>query len=71
MFYLKTYSTHFIYGYMASDIWLRTILIVRKEIAKFPINPNCSINRNVKYPVHPDYTINKNNCNKTFIQIMV
>ena len=22
---------HFIYGYMASDIWLRTILIVRKE----------------------------------------
>ena len=25
------HSTHFIYGYMASDIWLRTILIVRKE----------------------------------------
>ena len=21
MFYLTTYSTHFIYGYMASDIW--------------------------------------------------
>ena len=31
MFYLMTNSTHFIYGYMASDIWLRTILIVRKE----------------------------------------
>ena len=31
MFYLKTHLTHFIYGYMASDIWLRTILIVRKE----------------------------------------
>ena len=31
MFYLITHSTHFIYGYMASDIWLRTILIVRKE----------------------------------------
>ena len=31
MFYLTTPSTHFIYGYMASDIWLRTILIVRKE----------------------------------------
>ena len=32
MFYLTTYSTQFIYGYMASDIlWLRTILIVRKE----------------------------------------
>ena len=29
MFYLTTHSTHFIYGYMASDIW--TILIVRKE----------------------------------------
>ena len=31
MFYLTTHSTHFIYGYMASDIWLMTILIVRKE----------------------------------------
>ena len=31
MFYLTTHSTHFIYGYMASDIWLRAILIVRKE----------------------------------------
>ena len=28
---LTTHSTHFIYGYMASDIWLRTILIVRNE----------------------------------------
>ena len=31
MFYLTTHSTHFIYSYMASDIWLRAILIVRKE----------------------------------------
>ena len=31
MFYLTTHWTDFIYGYMASDIWLRTILIVRKE----------------------------------------
>ena len=31
MFYLTTHSTHFIYGYMASDIWLRTIPIDRKE----------------------------------------
>ena len=31
MFYLTTHSTYFIYGYMALDIWLRTILIVRKE----------------------------------------
>ena len=28
---LMTYSTHFIYGYMASDIWLRTIQIAREE----------------------------------------
>ena len=31
MFYLTTHSTHLIYGYMVSDIWLRTILIARKE----------------------------------------
>ena len=31
MFYLTTHSSHFIYGYMVSDIWLRTILIVRSE----------------------------------------
>ena len=31
MFCLTTHSTHFIYGYMTSDIWLRTILIVKKE----------------------------------------
>ena len=31
MFYLTMHLTHFIYGYMVSDIWLRTILIVREE----------------------------------------
>ena len=31
MFYLTMHSTHFIYSYMVSDIWLRTILIVKKE----------------------------------------
>ena len=31
MFYLTTYSTHFIHSYMASDIWLKTIMIARKE----------------------------------------
>ena len=31
VFYLTTHSTHFIYGYMVSDIWLKTIQIVRKE----------------------------------------
>ena len=31
MFYLTTHSTHFIYGYMASDIWQRTTQIAREE----------------------------------------
>ena len=31
MFYLMMHSTHFIYGYMASDIWLRTIQIARQN----------------------------------------
>ena len=31
MFYLTTHSTHFIYGYMASDIWLRTTQTAREE----------------------------------------
>ena len=30
-FYLMTHSAHFIYGYTVSDIWLRTILIARKD----------------------------------------
>ena len=37
MFYLTTQSTHFIYGYMVSGIWLRTILIVRKETCCYHI----------------------------------
>ena len=31
MFYLTMHSTHFIYGYMASDIWKRTTQIAREE----------------------------------------
>ena len=31
MFYLTTRSTHFIYGYMALDIWYSTTQIVREE----------------------------------------
>ena len=31
MFYLMTHSTHFIYGYMAPDIWYMTIQIAREE----------------------------------------
>ena len=30
-----THSTHFIYGYMASDIWLSTILIERERNVLF------------------------------------
>ena len=30
-FLLTTHSTHFIYGYMASDIWYRTTQIAREE----------------------------------------
>ena len=33
MFYLTTHSTHFIYGYMASDVWYRTTQIVRELIS--------------------------------------
>ena len=42
-FYLTTHSTHFIYGYMASDIWLRTILkgnLLPQHRLLFPINTN-------------------------------
>ena len=48
MFYLTTNSTHFIYGYMASDIWLRTIQIAREgnplppHGLLFPISSNGS-----------------------------
>ena len=31
LFLFNKHSTHFTYGYMSSDIWLRTILIVRQE----------------------------------------
>ena len=31
MFYLRTHSTHFSYGYMASDIWYMTIQIAGEE----------------------------------------
>ena len=36
MFYLTTHSTYFIYGYMASDIWLdiKMGLSVRKCVVK-------------------------------------
>ena len=30
--YLMTHSMHFIYGYMASDIWSKTIQIAREDV---------------------------------------
>ena len=35
MFYLMMHSTHFIYGYMVLDIWLRTILLEMREREMF------------------------------------
>ena len=54
MFYLTTYSTHFIYGYMASDIWLRTILIVRKETCCHHIGYSFLLTARVLYMHHPN-----------------
>ena len=53
MLYLTTYSTHFIYGYMASDIWLRTILIVRKETRCRHIGYFLRLTAKVFYMHHP------------------
>ena len=53
MFYLTTHSTHFIYGYMASDIWLRTILIVRKETRCHHIGYSFRLARVSFYMHHP------------------
>ena len=47
MFYLTTHSTRFIYGYMASDIWLRTILILRKETRCCHIGYSCRLTARV------------------------
>ena len=53
MFYLTTHSTHFIYGYMASDIWLRTILIVRKETRCHHIGYSFRLTARFFYMHHP------------------
>ena len=49
MFYLTTNSTHFIYGYMASDTWLRTILIVKKETRCRHIRYSYRLTARVRY----------------------
>ena len=53
MFYLTTHSTHFIYGYMASNIWLRTILIVSKETRFRHIGYSYRLTARVFYMHHP------------------
>ena len=53
MFYLTTHSTHFMYGYMASDIWLRTILIVRKETRCRHIGYSFRLTARVLLYAHP------------------
>ena len=53
MFYLTTHSTHFIYSYMASDIWLRTILIVRKETRCHHIGYSFRLKQGFFYMHHP------------------
>ena len=53
MFYLTTQSTHFIYGYMASDIWLRTIQIVRKETCCRHIGYSFRLTARVLFMHHP------------------
>ena len=53
MFYLTMHSTHFIYGYMTSDIWLRTILIVRKETRCRHIGCFYRLTARICYMHHP------------------
>ena len=48
MFYLTTHSTHFMYGYTASDIWYRTIQIMRGN----PLPPH-GLEREIAQWVHP------------------
>ena len=35
MFYLTTHSTHFIYGYMASDIWQKEMFYLTMHSTHF------------------------------------
>ena len=53
MFYLTMHSTHFICSYVASDIWLRTILIVRKETRCCHIGYSYRLTARVFYMHHP------------------
>ena len=60
MFYLTTHTTHFIYGYMASDIWLRTILIVRKETRCYTSRGALAGTRNIVNKINNNNNNNNN-----------
>ena len=49
MFHVTTHSTHFIYGYMASDICLRTILISAMALLYAPSHRQDSTNYELCY----------------------
>ena len=53
MFYLTTHSTHFIYGYMVSGIWLRTTQIVREETRCRHMGYSFRLAARVLYMHHP------------------
>ena len=52
MFYLTTHSTHFIYGYMASDIWLKDHSYSEKGNPLPPHRLLLSINRQGFFYMH-------------------
>ena len=53
MFYLTTHSKHFIYGYMASDIWL-SILVEYNHLARTSndIFSRCGVEESFQF--HPE-----------------
>ena len=53
MFYLTTHSTHFVYGYMASEIWERTTQIGREETRYYHIGYSFQLAARVFYMHHP------------------
>ena len=53
MFYLTTHSTHFIYGYMVSNIWEQTTQISREETRCRQIGYSFRLAAMVLYMHHP------------------
>ena len=57
MFYLATHSTHFIYGYITSDIWQMTTQIVREETHCRHIGYAFRLAARVLLYAHPTYRL--------------